>query len=515
MHPVDPRALVTILLLLVSAVPWSPGCQPDRRGIPSDFLWGVSTAGFPNEPGCPGLPAPRCTDTGSDWYQFVTSETTVESSRAHVSGGDPGVAGPGMWELYPDDLERVADVLGADAMRLSIEWSRIFPRPTDGIQGFDALRAAADPDAVDHYHDLIARMRRRGLTPLVVLNHYTLPAWLHDAVGCHTGLGSCERRGWLDRERAVREITKYAEFVATEYGRHVDLWVTIHNPFQVMFSGYVWPAAEKSHPPAAFLACAEAKQVMVALVEAHAHMVGAVRAGDTTDADGDGSATMVGLSCVVSPVRPADPEDPTDQRAAENVFYLWNTMLLDAMIRGDLDEDMDGVAGHRPELEVDLDFLGLNYFRNIVVIGTDRAVVPSMSPLTTFDPLAYDGREDPEGLYEMIMHVHDTYALPILVTENGVDDRHDDGRAPAYMVQHIAAMRRAIEQGADVRGYFYATLLDGFDWNRGTHVHYGLYAVDGNDPAKRRTPRQGVSTYAEITARGDIPASLLERYTDD
>lgn len=509
------RRIVLIVLLFLPAGPWQLGCEAQREGFPSGFLWGVSTAGFPHENGCPGMPTPRCTDTGSDWYRFVTAEETVGSSRTHLSGEDPAVAGPGLWELYPDDLERAAQELGSNAMRMSIEWSRIFPEPTDGIEGFEALRAAADPAAVEHYHEVLAMMRRRGLEPLVVINHYTLPAWLHDAVGCHQGLGSCARRGWLDRERAASEAGKYAGFVAAEYGQRVDWWVTVHNPFQVMFSGYIWPAAEKSHPPAALLAFTEAKQVLGALVEAHAHMARAVRAGDQADADGDGRPAMIGTSCVVSPVHPADPDDPRDRLAADNVFYLWNTLFLDAMIRGDLDAAMDGEQAHRADLDVQVDFVGLNYFRNIVVTGTDRAVFPGLSPLTTFDPLAFTGGDDPEGFYEMIMHLEGRYGLPVVVTENGTDDRRDDGRAPAYLVEHLIRLRRAIGDGADVRGYFYANLLDGFDWNRGTSPRFGLYAVEPGDPGKNRTPRRAASTYAAITAAGDIPEDLLNRYVDE
>jgi len=162
-----------------------------------------------------------------------------------------------------------------------------------------------------------------------------------------------------------------------------------------------------------------------------------------------------------------------------------------------------------------VDFVGLNYYRNIVVTGTDRAVFPGLSPLTTFDPLSFTGGDDPDGFHEMLMHLDRRYGLPVVVSENGVDDRRDDGRAPAYLVEHLARLRRAIADGADIRGYFYANLIDGFDWNRGTKPRFGLYAVEPDDPAKTRTPRQAASTYAAITAAGDIPADLLERHASE
>ena len=63
-----------------------------------------------------------------------------------------------------------------------------------------------------------------------------------------------------------------------------------------------------------------------------------------------------------------------------------------------------------------------------------------------------------------------------------------------------------------MRGYFYNTLTDSYEWNLGTVWKYGLYRVDPDDPAKQRTPRQAVAVFAAIAAEGKIPDELLERY---
>jgi len=65
----------------------------------------------------------------------------------------------------------------------------------------------------------------------LTINHYTLPLWIHDGNACHQSLSTCTARGWLDKDRTVREIAKYAGFVAREFGAEVDLWATENEPF--------------------------------------------------------------------------------------------------------------------------------------------------------------------------------------------------------------------------------------------------------------------------------------------
>ena len=71
--------------------------------------------------------------------------------------------------------------------------------------------------------------------------------------------------------------------------------------------------------------------------------------------------------------------------------------------------------------------------------------------------------------------------------------------------------KRAIDDGADVRGYFYWTLMDNYEWNHGMDMKFGLYAV-GSDAAKTRTARSAVATYGEIIKKGDVSAELLKKF---
>ena len=426
--------------------------------------------------------------------------------------------GPGHWELFPSDFDLAAADLGSNALRMNIEWSRVFPASTIGVEGYEALRAAADPAALAHYHAVFAALRERGLVPHVTLNHYTLPVWIHDAVGCHLDLRACSPRGWLDAETTVREIAKFAGFAAREFGGEVDLWTTENEPLSALFPAYLMPTPGRTNPPALLLRSVEFKMAMAAMIEAHARMVDAIRAGDTIDADGDGVAARVGLVYNLTPVYPKDPANEVDQRAAVNVFHLWNLAFLDAVTLGLFDENLDGNAEFRDDLAGRMDFLGINYYGRMVVTGTKRPFLPRLSPLSTFNPItaAYN-QVYPRGIYEMTIVAQERYGIPLIITENnvGCDQTNGGANEVRFLIEHLTWLWRAIQEGIDVRGYFYWTLMDNYEWNHGMNSRCGLYAVDSADPAKTRTPRDIVSVFRAVTASGGIPPDLAARFPVD
>ncbi len=476
------------------------GCE---QAFPEKFLFGAATAGFQIDPGCPTLPASECVDTRSDWYQWVTSPTELDDLKEQITF-EPLANGPGFWELYEQDFDRAKNELGLNSVRVSIEWSRVFPNPTDGLEG-EALAAVADPKALAGYHAQLAAMKKRGLTPMVTLNHYTLPIWIHDGVACHKDVKNCTNRGWLDRERTVREIAKYAGFVAKEFSGEVELWATENEPFALVLPGFLLPSKDRVNPPGLSLRFEEAKYVIGSLIEAHARMYDAVKANDPT--------SSVGLVYATAPVKPADPANRLDVKAAENTFYLFNTLFLDAVTQGLLDADLDGkpdAAEPVPTLVGRMDWLGMNYYTRITVSGSPQANFPQLSPLTTFDPFTLVPWEDySKGIYDMQLHLHERYGKPIYVTETGTDAAPDDERVASWLVRHLEWTKRAIKDGADIRGFFYWSLMDNYEWNQGMHMRFGLYAV-GED--KGRTPRSAVKIYKEIIQKRDVSDALVKQY---
>ena len=510
-------ALVLVFALALAAL-GSAACSdddgaPPEGAFPADFKWGAAVAGFQVDMGCPTLDASSCMDTGSDWYVWVTDPQLLADDNNHLSG-DPLSHSPGHWELYETDYDLAANELGLSAFRTSIEWSRIFPESTVGLESHAELAAVADMDAVAHYRAMFEAMRARGLEPYVTLHHYTLPRWMHDAVGCHYDLDGCSPRGWLDRETIVAEIAKYSGFVAREMGDLVDQWITQNEPFAVILAGYLLPSEDRTNPPGVALAFEEVKQVATAMIEAHARMYDAVWAADEEDADGDGEAVQVGLVFSVVPAHPIDPAEELDVVAAENVLYLYNLAFLNGVIRGELDEDLDGVSEYRADLDDRMDWLGVNYYSVLEVEGRDFAVLPDLSPLMTFDPFTFRLNWDaPSGIYEALVMMRDHYPdVPLIITENGFGDAEDAEGARKFLTEHLTWVSRAIRDGVDCRGYFYWSLMDNYEWNHGFGMRFGLYGIDPLDPTKQRTQRPFALDYAEIVTANQIPSHLLETY---
>ena len=216
----------------------------------------------------------------------------------------------------------------------------------------------------------------------------------------------------------------------------------------------------------------------------------------------------------MAPAAPKNPDSKLDQRAAANVFYLYNRVFLNAVIKGDLDADLQGeaTAVHREDLAGRIDYLGINYYKRPVVSGVKDPMLPSLSPLTTYDIFNVEVWNDyPRGIYEMAMVAKD-YGVPVYVTENGVADPGDDGTGGSFLVRHLTWLKRAVRDGADVRGYFWWTLTDNYEWNHGMNVRMGLYAVDATDRQKLRRARQSVGTYGQVAQATDVPPGLAERY---
>ena len=507
--------------------PSPPYDSPDakvRGTFPKDFVFGSAIAGFQVDMGCPSLPAAQCEDRSSDWYQWITTPRILDNPLLFMSK-EKASAGPGFYETYEKDLDRAAGLgdgeLGGNALRLSIEWSRIFPRPTFGVGSHASLKALASAEGLDFYHRLFAAMKKRGLKPFVTVNHYTLPLWIHDGNLCNQSLDQCiaaGKGGWADpnRARIVNEIAKYAAFLAQEYGGEVDSWATLNEPFSaVVIAGYIVSSPMRSNPPGLsgpFMSISGAKTAASAMVEAHARIYDALKAFDTKDADGDGKKAEVGIVYSFSDIKPKS-SSPADQKVAADARYFFHDMFMDGVMLGRLDEKWDqgpGKAPVRDDLANRCDFIGVNYYFGFNATKNPLPLPLSfVSPFVTFDMLQPFDEQHPQGIYPVLMEASKKYGKPLYVTETGTT-QDDEPRAAAWMVRTLSETRRAIRDGADVRGYFAWSLMDNYEWNHGMGMRFGLYAVEPK--TKARAMRRSGIAFATMSKARDVPADLEAAY---
>lgn len=463
---------------------------------------------------------PQDVDSHTDWYTWTHDRKNIEQG---VVSGDLPEEGPGFWRRYAQDLKLASDDLKNNAVRLSMEWSRIFPESTAEIpvdvkrdsrgyilavnvsrDSMKELERHANLAAVKRYREIFQEAARRDLTIMLTLNHFTLPDWLHDPIGCRDNYSSCARRGWLD-PRTVIEFAKYAAFAGKTFGDLVDIWATINEPMVVSVLGY-FLGPEFGFPPALSdpLLVLEATKN---LAMAHALAYEQLKKWDAKSSTKFGSA-YVGV--VVNPqvYEPHDPKRSWDVEAARSTDYIQNEWYLNAALRGEYDMNFNMLIEPEetvPALVKGCDFLGVNYYQRIKMKGTESKVgslrigdpVPPRENMTDMGSEIY-----PPGIRMTVNWIYRTYRRPIFITENGIADAKDEKRTD-FLRQHLIELKKAIEEGVPVRGYFYWSLIDNFEWALGFEKRFGLFTV--NYKTKQRTPTKAVQLYRKMSATNALP----------
>ena len=475
------------------------------HAFPKGFLWGTATAGFQVDMGCPTLSAAACDDTHSDWYQFVTDPDLVADASNYLKG-EPVSIGPGMWETYDADFARAKTELHNNAVRLSLEWSRLFPDgAAEKATTVEELDAYANTKARDHYRAMFASARKHGLTLLVTLNHYTLPLWVHDGKACNIqGVDTCKNRGWIDKDRIIRTIALYSGWCAKNFGDQVDLWATLNEPFAIVLSGYILPSKDRTNPPAVYFNVDHGIQVAFTMMEAHARMYDAVHTYDTVVADGGNSPAMVGLVPNLTVVQPNDPTDPAAVTAAAHLHHVYNQVFLEATINGRLDRNLDGIYEEvRDDMKGRMDYIGVNYYTRIIAQPKPFPGAAEKYPFLDATPDLAAGvwQDYPAGIREMVSWAAKTYKLPVIITENGTFK--DKATAfEGFLKPHLTELHKAMaEPGVTVLGYFMWSLLDNYEWNHGMALRFGLYAVDTTKQSKPRTLTELGRKYGEVAEK--------------
>ena len=391
-----------------------------KRVFPPDFMWGVGDSAYQTE-GHQGAQA------FNNWFNWENIRVGSSCER---------------WTRYPEDIQRIKQA-GFSYYRFSVEWSKIEPLPTQ----FDEY-------VLRHYALVCEELIRNAITPVITLFHHTWPQWF-------------DQLGAFEYKENIPYFVRFAEFVYSTLHRYTPYWIILNEPEGYAIQGYfqgVYPPGKKS--------LALAGKVLYNMLQAHMQTYTALKKINP--------APALGIAKIYHPINPYYAWHPLEKIVSALFDNLFNTCILDYFTTGTFKwgigpfcrlSYIDAQAPHT------LDFIGINYYSHARLKFCAFSFSPFITATRPYIRTTDTGQEVyPMGLYQAITaaaHLN----KPIIITENGVADAHNACRQD-YLRQHLAVVETALHTGYNVRGYFYWSLTDNFEWCHGYAHKFGLYAVD-------------------------------------
>ena len=447
--------------------------------FPKGFFWGTATAAYQiegawNEDG----------KGESIWDRFAHTPGKIKNS-------DTGDVACDSYHRWREDIGLMR-AMNLNSHRFSISWPRIQPTGS----------GAANAKGVDHYSRLVDALLEARIRPLVTLYHWDLPQALEDA------------GGWPNRDTAGR-FADYVQLVAQALGDRVSDWTIFNEPDAFVDLGHL----EGTHAPG--------RKSLLDFLRA-THVVNLAQGEGFRALKAARPAARAGTAFSMSACESATDSEE-DKLAAERAHAITNTWFLEPALRGSYPEALAFLpetamriqAGDMEKTRAPLDFIGINlYYRTIAsAVGTMERFSHTQEWLF---PVKMDGGQQgpktdlgwevwPKALYDMVTRITRDYNRPVIeVTESGCsyNDGPDasgaihDRRRTAYHREYLAALGRAIAEGADVRGYHAWSLLDNFEWAEGFSQRFGLTYVDFK--TQQRTIKDSGRWYGKVAAENRL-----------
>ena len=423
--------------------------------FPDDFSWGVATAAHQVEG----------KNDNNDWWAW-------EQQPGHIAQGAKSGLACNWWEDAERDFDQAAS-LGVNALRLSVEWSRVEPEPDSFDEG-----------ALARYVEMAEGLRGRDIEPMITLHHFTNPRWLAD-------MG-----GWEEPE-TVDRFARFVGRVVEALSPTCDLWCTINEPNVYAYQGYLaglWPPGVSD--------LGTAMQVMRNLMRGHGAAYCVIHEAQ--------SEARVGFAHNIRVFDPAQPRSPLDRLIASVIDRTYNQAILTPLRRGVWTPPLG--FGLALKLRGTLDWIGLNYYtREMVAFDRTQSEAFFTRRFHADDAEMFDGGYGelyPKGMMRSLERLAQL-DLPIYITENGIPDDDDDQR-PRHLLTHLHQVWHAIQRTYPVMGYYHWTLVDNFEWAEGWTLRFGLIALDPE--TQIRTPRQSAELYANLIQANAITPELIDTY---
>lgn len=446
------------------------------KGIfPKSFLWGAASSAYQIE-------------------GFATEDgggKTIWDTFCHIPGkivGDEnGDIACDAYHRYAEDIA-LLKALGAQAYRFSTSWARVDPNG-DGNW---------NPEGLAYYDRVVDLCLEKGITPYMTLYHWELPQGLQ------------ERGGWENRETA-NAFARYAGMMAAHFRGRVKHYFTLNEPQCTVALGH----QRGVHAPGKQLDLAGQFGVLVNQLLAHGLAQRAILASDPDAAVGLAST---GRLCYPEKETPENIQAAREATFAvsEDDWAFTHHWYLDPVCLGHFPE----CAGTKLEpltrqvgkedmaiIHTVPHILGYNIYNGHAVHATQEgfAYTPRYAG---FPRTGLKWPVTPEVMDWGVRFLHERYGLPGYISENGLscNDRiyldgkvHDLERID-FLTRYLACLSRAVENGADIRGYFHWALTDNFEWNNGYADRFGLVFMDY--PGCRRIPKDSFYWYRDVIKTG-------------
>ena len=352
------------------------------------------------------------------------------------------------YNRYEADFDLIK-ALNHNAHRLSLEWSRIEPREGE-----------FDTSEIEHYKKVLKALKDRGIKVMLTLWHFTIPKWLAD------------KGGWENGKTPIY-FERFVKRIAPEIAEFVDIFITLNEPEVYVYEGYIiseWPPQKKSFWGKI--------KVYLNLTSAHKKAYKFLHKNYPHK--------PVGIANNIQSFEPYHKHSLIEQLAV--IFYdVGANHLFYLLTKGTHD------------------FLGINYYFHIR-FKDGKGILPKVAetsePSRDISDLGWEIY--PEGLYDVLADLSDH--LPIYITECGIASTNDD-RRNRFLITYLHEVYRAIASGINVRGFFYWSLIDNYEWYRGFDPRFGLIGVDYT--TQQRHIRPSALVYTDIIQHNGIPHSLL------
>ena len=444
--------------------------------FPSNFAWGTATAAHQVEGN----------NTNNNWYEWERSVDDGGISRIH--NNDRSGLAADHWNRYPEDIILMKD-LGVSHYRFSVEWSRIEPE-----------KGRYDLEALAHYRRMCEALVEADITPVVTLHHFTHPTWF-------------EEMGAFEKEENTDHFVGFSELVFNELRDLVPMWCTFNEPSVFVAQGYfngIFPPGKKDP----ILAGTVLENMLNAHVRTY-HQLKSIPGSD---------GNKIGLVKNIFQFDPYRRWHVLDWAFSKILNDVYTNAPLQFLKTGESSFYMPGMVDNKMSNELavgTLDFIGLNYYSRMHVKGQLNAVEPFV-----FDTRDQDIMTDmgyplyAEGFHRALKTIS-RMDVPIYVTENGLADDGDSVR-PLFIKRYLYALNQALRERIDVRGYFYWSLMDNFEWAEGYSMKFGLYEVDletqdrrlreGSRPFVEMVNKRGADERGYLVNVGEMAPDLTMEY---